>query len=428
MIDRVGTNCFVDYRTTLNSYANSVLEYNLDRPDPTITLTCKSYIKPIIPDGFVPPSIDEVRSTRFDDEEYGSEGKKKKRKTTKGAIEAGKATTSSIDLPHKPTASVSNGAVGTGSINGDAAKPPSQSHVVPPKSPMLTNPKPNGATNGAVMPSTSVGPSIGQLRPTTNPGPLLPSVRPTYSSLAATPAPQSSATASRRPMTFWNNAAKPVTPVSSGRVTMPTPITLMPALTSATLARPSGQNGSPSTSAVTRPPAAMPSPVSASTPQSQAAVKQPSSSLRTGIPGAALIKPAGFPIKTSSYIPNGATAARVVSGKSIADPIVISSDSEAERPRSTQLLGSSPDVRVLPRSSDQAKGAPSGSRTVAVDQWRKDPGTVTKSPTTAVIAPGGEVSSGAGTTAQKSGAFGVVDKWRKGPDDEAPKGPSGAAR
>lgn len=424
LIDRVGTNCFVDYRTTLNSYANSVLEYNLDRPDPTITLTCKSYIKPIIPDGFVPPSIDEVRSTRFDDEEYGSEGKKKKRKTTKGAIEAGKATTSSIDLPHKPTASVSNGAVGTGSINGNAAKAPSQPDVAPPKSSVLANPRPNGATNGAAQPSASVRPS----QPTPTPGPSLPSVRPTYSSLAATPAPQSSATAPRRPMTFWNNAAKPVTPVSSGRVTMPTPITLMPALTSATLARPSGQNGSSFTSAATRPPAAMPSPVSASTPQSQAAVKQPSSSPKTGNPGAAPIKPAGFPIKTSSYVPDGATAARVVSGKSIADPIVISSDSEAERPRSAQLLGSSPDVRVLPRSSDQSKVAPSGSRTVAVDQWRKDPGTVTKSSTTAVRAPGGEGSRGAGTTAQKSGAFGVVDKWRKGPDDEAPKGSSGAAR
>jgi hypothetical protein len=229
-------------------------------------------------------------------------------------------------------------------------------------------------------------------------------------------------------MTFWNNASKPVTPVSSGRVTMPTPITLMPALTSATLARPSGQNGSSSTSAAIRPPTAMPSPVSASTPQSRAAVKQPSSSPKTGNPGAASIKPAGFPIKTSSYVPNGATAARVVSGKSIADPIVISSDSEAERPRTTQLLGSSPDVRVLPKSADQSKVAPSGSRTVAVDQWRKDPGNATKSSTTAVRPAGGEVSSGAGTTTQKSGAFGVVDQWRKGPDDEAPKGSNGAAR
>ncbi|ORX34394.1 PLU-1-like protein-domain-containing protein [Kockovaella imperatae] len=78
MTDRLGTDLYVDYRTTINAFSLGVLEYKLPpNRDQVITLECTKFVPPVIPDDYEPP----VLPPEDDDLENGDGPQKKKRRT-----------------------------------------------------------------------------------------------------------------------------------------------------------------------------------------------------------------------------------------------------------------------------------------------------------------------------------------------------------
>ena len=78
-VDRMGSDTYVDYRTTINAFSTTVLEYTLPLSRAhCITLECTKFIPPVIPEDYEPPTV----AAENDDDvvNASSEPQKKKRR------------------------------------------------------------------------------------------------------------------------------------------------------------------------------------------------------------------------------------------------------------------------------------------------------------------------------------------------------------
>ena len=95
----MGTDRYVDYRSTINTFATSPLEYVLARDPHAIIIECIDYVKPVIPEGFVPPTVEDLGGY---DDEHGY-GRRKKRKTEEGGSVNGTASNGHTEEAGLPT-------------------------------------------------------------------------------------------------------------------------------------------------------------------------------------------------------------------------------------------------------------------------------------------------------------------------------------
>lgn len=130
------------------------MEYSLSQAD-CILLECIRFVEPIIPEGFTPPTIEEVRATRHNDNNDDLEDgrKTKKRKVDTGAAN-GPNGVNGIGAPAAPH--VGNGGL---PVNGHAhapVQPPINSHApAPPSARVATSPVTTShhASSGAGIPT-----------------------------------------------------------------------------------------------------------------------------------------------------------------------------------------------------------------------------------------------------------------------------------
>lgn len=188
--DRIGTDTYIDYRTTISSFSTSILEYNLPKVS-CILLECIEFIQPIIPEGYVVPTIEEVRASRFDDTNDDMAPKAKKRKI-------------SIIEPTPLANGTSHG------VNGSVAVSPS----VPATANGHVSPVATSITSRPDIPSASTANPIGQGRtsPANTPSIVPNTAAPPLPSLASGAFPSvlaqgnqgpSSITVNRPPVPQW---------------------------------------------------------------------------------------------------------------------------------------------------------------------------------------------------------------------------------
>ena len=107
--DRLGSDTFVDYRTTVNAFSQAILEYTLaPAKGDCIVLECTRFIGPVIPEGYEPPAITEKDDD--DPPENRSESPKKKKRKIKAAPK----TTSKANATGDGNVPI----IGVGSLNG----------------------------------------------------------------------------------------------------------------------------------------------------------------------------------------------------------------------------------------------------------------------------------------------------------------------
>ncbi|KAK6904001.1 hypothetical protein I203_107513 [Kwoniella mangroviensis CBS 8507] len=131
--EQVGTDQYIDYRSTINEYAEKPIMVNLRHPTDVVLLECSKFIAPILPEDFVRDDIDE-----------GGEGSSRKRRKVRPSDIHPTTTTTAVGDDHVHTPSGSTQRMFNGNGSGPQTAYPSPiTHPLPqPQTARMTDPVP----------------------------------------------------------------------------------------------------------------------------------------------------------------------------------------------------------------------------------------------------------------------------------------------